>query len=331
MIGFFTQYRHRLAWLASGFPGVTRLLSIARWWMWTAAGWPLTTMVVFLVVGVVGTGSALIWVPLTVITNTWSVLTTVVLGWPAGRDGVFVTGGVIVAVALFRWWLSVRLSRSRWMQRRDHGQGFGPVEVAIACGIAWLTVNIGIFALTVGPVVVLALFLTASLMIAADQVLPFMSRRFGLLRRVCEFRRELPSHWTDLAARSDRIQGIDVSVERTVSETARSRPILEHPALGGLWTATVDVDGFAVEFPIARPEGRTFEALTAVLDELAAQYLTVGDWPGSITLVDVVANSASLAVLRVEFIPPSLRGRPNRATRPGLADVIDLRTKRRVS
>jgi hypothetical protein len=310
MNGLLVQYRHRLAWLAGLFPGVARLLSGLRWWAWTATGWPFTTITLASAAGLVVVGGSRLWLPGGLFGSIWNLAATIARAWPSGVNGALTAGAVVAGVGSWLVWV-------RWR----HNAPLAQFAAAGALGVG--VVNVWATAWWLGWTLILILAIAATVLVLVDAVLPYLSRRVGLWRLWVEFRREFPAHWTDIAARSDRIQGIDVSIERSVAQGAKDRPIFEHPALGSLLVTTFDVEGFAVECPVARPEGRTFDALGQVLDEIAAQVFNVGDWAGSIRLVDVRSNAASQAVLRVEFQPSTLRrNRPTR-TAPD-AGVVDL-------
>jgi hypothetical protein len=256
-------------------------------------------------------GGSRLWLPGGLFGSIWSVLAAIVAGWPSGIDGALAAGALVTTSGGWLVWV-------RWRHNAPVAQ-FGLVGL-----FAVLVVNLWATAWWLGWTYLAALAIAVSVLLAVDSTLPFLSARVALLRLWVEFRRELPAHWTDIASRSDRIQGIDVSIERSVAQGAKDRPILEHPALGFIFVTVFDLDTFAVECPIARPEGRTFDAMGQVLDELAAQSFGVGDWAGSIRLVDVQSNTASQAVLRVEFQRPALR-RPARSNRPQRSsNVVDL-------
>lgn len=222
-------------------------------------------------------------------------LVAVVRWWPGGKAGAALAGGLAAAAGGFKVWLDYRLGFP-WVRFLATAVGFGfPV-----LSIVYTTWLLGLTLITILAGLVAAL-------LVLDLVVGLVSRQWRLRRLYAELRREFPAHWADLAARSERIQSFDNRVERTVTESAVDRPILEHPALGPVWQTRFDYAAMAVEVPIARPEGRSFEALEAVLDEWAAQFFTVADTPDAIRLIwpdhDTYSNFASRIFVRIEFKP----------------------------
>lgn len=296
MRGWFVQQRHYLARYAARYPRTTVTAIHTRKWWWWLLGWPLTTSTLWLTRLVLAAG-LLVWVvPTGLVSTIASTVAEVVTGWPAGRDGVALAAVALTAAGYTRWkWNTVDtdvfgLLKSVW---RYAGRGT-------------LLVNA---ALVMPPVVVTGTITAFWVGLAADLIIGATSRRAALIRSYAEFRRELPDHWADLAARSKRIQSIDVGLERTVSDAANARPILEHPALGGLFDTMFDVPEFKVAVPVARPEGRSLDALAEVVDELAAQLFAISDALDAIKIVSttpVRSNFASWAWLEISFKPPSV-------------------------
>jgi len=273
---------------------------VLRWWAWSAVGWPFTTGAAVLVVLVGCAGGAALLLPSGALGWVPSAAMSAVKVWPSGLAGAWCLGAVVFAWILVRHFLAGTVGRAK--------------RVALALVAGFLAASFVASAMAIGPVGVLVVLVGSTVAVAVDQITPFVWPRAGLVRRFAEFAREIPPTWTDVAARSARIQSIDVGIERAVAQGAKDRPILEHPALGGVWSVRFDFERFAAEVPIARPEGRTFEELADVLDAWAAQLFGVSNRAGSLALVDVESPSASSAVLRITFVRPSLRRRP--APRP---------------
>ena len=298
MRGWFVQQRHYLARFAARYPRTTVLAIRVRKWFWWLVGWPFTVAALWMIRLTLIAG-LLVWlIPVGLFTTAWTFAVSVVTAWPGGQDGVLLAGAVLAAIAYGIWWYQNNVGTDVW----------GLVKkVWRYAGRTMLAVNA---ALVLNPILVASGFLLFWVALAVDLANAAVSRQAALLRSYAEFRRELPDHWTDLAARSKRVQSIDVGLERTVSEAANERPILEHPGLGGLLDTRFNVDEFKVTIPVARLEGRSLEALEEVIDELAAQYFSIGDGLDSIKLIattPVRSNFASWAWLEVRFKPPATR------------------------
>lgn len=297
MKGWFVQQRHYLARFAARYPRVTVVGITIRKFGWWLAGWPFTVSAVWLIWLTVLAGVAVWLIPTGVAATAAGFVVAVVSGWPGGVDGVMLVGLVFGAAAYIRWRFA-----------NTETDVFGLIKTVWRyAGRAMLVTNA---VLVLNPVLVAAVFLSFWVGLTVDLVTGATSRRTALMRSYAEFRRELPDHWTDLAARSKRVQSIDVGLERTVSDAANERPILEHPGLGGLLDTRFDYDAFTAAVPVARLEGRSIEALEEVIDELAAQYFSVGDQVDAIRIVanDAVrSNFASWAWLEISFKPPDPR------------------------
>jgi hypothetical protein len=284
----------------------------ARWSWWIAFGWPVFAagLLAFLAVFVVVPAGWL--VPIAPWSRGWDTVAAVARGWPQGKAGAALAGGLAAAAGGFKVWLGYRI-QFPWCRFLAAATGFGLPVLAVVYTVRLL-----------GPPVIGLFASVVAALLVVDVVAGLASRQWKLRRLYAELRREFPAHWADLAARSQRIQSFDNRVERTVTESAVDRPILEHPAMGPVWQTRFDADAMAVEVPIARPEGRSFEALEAVLDEWAAQFFTVADTPDAIRLIwpdhETYSNFASQIFVRIEFKAGRLSidgGRPRtRSHRP---------------
>ena len=293
MPGFLVQNRHYGATFGDRHPVLLRVAMTARWSWWMAFGWPLFAAgtLALLAIFIVIPGGWLL--PVAPWSDGWNTIAAIAAAWPDGKAGAVLAGVLAGSAGGFKVWLDYRV-QFPWCRFLATTTGFGLPVLAVVYTVRLLGVDvIGLFAAVV------------AVLLAVDVVAGLMSRQWRLRRMYAELRREFPAHWADLAARSQRIQSFDNRVERTVTESAVDRPILEHPAMGPVWQTRFDYDAMAVEVPIARPEGRSFEALEAVLDEWAAQFFTVADTPDSIRLIwpdrDSYSNFASQILVRIEF------------------------------
>ena len=324
MAGFFIQNRHYGAHFGDRHPVLLRIVMAARWAWWVMFGWPLFAAGMTAVLAVFVVVPAGWLVPVAPWSHGWDALVAMVRWWPDGKAGAAFAGGLAASVGAFKVWLDYRL-QFPWCRFFATALGLGLPVLSVVYTVRLLGLPVmGIIASAV------------AVLLAVDVAAGLSSSQWRLRRLYAELRREFPAHWADLAARSQRIQSFDNRVERTVTESAVDRPILEHPALGPVWQTRFDYDAMAVEVPIARPEGRSFEALEAVLDEWAAQFFTVADTPDSIRLIrpdhDSYSNFASQIVVRIEFKPQRIRnaggGRPRRrqhhvdAATPAGADIL---------
>lgn len=296
MRGWFVQQRHYLARFAARWPRVTILGIRTRKWWWWLAGWPFSVAALWTFRLTLLFGLFTWFLPTGLLPTAFNAARRVLSAWPTGQDGVLVAGAVLGVAVYGRWW---------WKQNIE-ADVVGLVSMLWVWGIRGMVVVNA--ALVLPWALVAGLFLAIWVGVAADLITADRSRFQALLRSYAEFRRELPDHWTDLAARSSRIQSIDVGLERTVAEAANERPILEHPGLGGLFDTLFNLEEFKVTVPVARPEGRSLAAFEEILDELAAQYFSVADGPDAIRVVatDAVrSNFASWAWLEISFKPPT--------------------------
>lgn len=298
MRGWFVQQRHYLARFAARYPRTTVVgIDLRKWWWWLV-GWPFTVSAMWLIRLIMVAGLFVWLVPSGAATGFGRWVADVVAWWPSGRDGVITVGLLLGAVGAAKWW---------WVSHVET-DWFGLVKTLWR--YAGRSMMIANAALVLNPLLVAVALFGFWVGLAVDLVTGLTSRRTALMRRYAEFRRELPDHWTDLAARSKRVQSIDVGLERTVSEAANERPILEHPGLGGLLDTRFNDAEFLVQIPVSRLEGRSLEALEEVIDELAAQYFSVSDDIESIKIVSnqpVRSNFASWAWLEIRFNPPTNR------------------------
>jgi hypothetical protein len=295
MPGFFTQNRHYGANFGARHPVLLRLGSVARWVWWMAFGWPLFAAGFFTLLALYVAVPAGWLIPAAPWSHGWDGLVAIIRWWPGGKAGAALAGGLAAALGGFKVWVDYRVDFP-WVR-----------FLATAALVGLPVLSIVYTTRLVGIAVVAVLVALVVVLLVVDVVVGLVSRQWRLRRLYAELRREFPAHWADLAARSERIQSFDNRVERTVAESAIDRPILEHPALGPVWQTRFDYAGMAVEVPIARPEGRSFEALEAVLDEWAAQFFTVADTPDAIRLIwpdhDTYSNFASRIFVRIEFKP----------------------------
>ena len=297
MNGFFAQNRHWWARVGALFPRVTLTLMGLKWLVWLAFGWPIA-------VGV-ATFTALLFVLTTALWVLPHVPWGALFGLTAALLSLWLTNGRAGAVLAAIMIGGAVGASFYWRHKND----FPYVELAwhiakyalptLAFFGTLATVDWRIPA-TLAAVALIAW--SAEMFIANGDA--HWQRAWRLRRLYAEVRREFPNHWTDLAARSKRIQSIDQSIERTVSQSAKDRPILEHPAMGTLLDTWFDVDEFAVWVPIARPEGRSVEALQEVVDEWGAQFFTISDAPEAIRLIwpdRNESNFASWVWVRIQF------------------------------
>jgi len=295
MSGFFTQNRHYGAHIGDRHPVLLRLAMATRWAWWMAFGWPLFAIGLFTLLAIYLVVPAGWLIPAAPWSHGWDALVAVIRWWPGGKTGAALAGGLAAAAGRLKVWLDYRLGFP-WARFLATTAGFGLPVLSIVY-TTWL-LGLTLIATLVG--------LVAGLLVV-DLVVGLVSRQWRLRRLYAELRREFPAHWADLAARSERIQSFDNRVERTVTESAVDLPILEHPAIGPVWQTRFDYAAMAVEIPIARPEGRSFEAPEAVLDEWAAQFFTVADTPDAIRLIwpdhDTYSNFDSRIFARIEFKP----------------------------
>ncbi len=291
--GFFVQNRHHLATLARWFKTPTKLLQGFVWAFWYGYSWPITASALTLFYGTMS-GAAFIYIAALVPYGLlWTIAATTVT-WPATSQPAALFTSALAAAAG---------GGIVWVRYKYKEFPFARIaQAAAAAGFAAMSTWFTIWLIGWAPAV--ALFLTVPIAWAVDVIAGTVNRKWRLKRYYAEFRREWKQHWTDLAARSGRIQSFDQAIERTVSQIAEGRPILEHPALGTVFQTIYLEDEFAVMVPIARPEGRSFDALAEVLDEWAAQFFTIANRDRSVRLIypdDANSNFASWAYVRIEF------------------------------
>lgn len=292
MNGWLTQNRHYAANLGARHRIALRIARGMRWLWWVSYGWPIFSAAALAFVGLFIAIPASWLLPIAPWSHGADTIAGIARAWPDGQPGAILAGVIAAGLAGGKVWLDYRI-KFPWFRLLATALGAGLPVLAVV----YTTRLLGTTTITV-------LAACVAVFGVADAVVGWSSPRWWLRRVYAEWRREVPPHWTDLAARSQRIQSIDNRVERTVTESATNRPILEHPALGPVWQTRYDYDALAVEVPIARPEGRSFEALEAVLDEWAAQYFTVADGPDSIRLIwpdRDASNFASRIWIRIEF------------------------------
>ena len=152
----------------------------------------------------------------------------------------------------------------------------------------------------------------------ADAIAATIWRRHRLRRWWCSLRRGFPVRYAIMAAKATQIQGF-VGGERQLIDGRR--PIVDHPAIARRPTFSGDT-AWAL---CTVPPGRNAQAMSDVLEELAASYSYVQRM--EIVFVD---GHQTYGWLVVTFGPPLISSAaPLRTPRPATAPVVHLATAAR--